>query len=275
MTHTRNHNETYLPKCFAMSVVRILTDTLISVMFVVACMSDKVQPGGRIDPDVWERFKKFVEQKHGRTRGVVGRELENALENHMKGSNPTEPIHRIEDDVATMKAQIARIQDAVTVESDGGSSVIPDSAADPAPTPSNDASHTHTDDTFDRLEAGHPTTDDVPNAKAPKSEKAAYVFASLDVDGIVLHPNVLRTKIDKTWSFGERATDDLVERIFERYHAKAVQKEGDGDRWQVALGKSIEDREDAIDDWEQDEPVYVAEQDGREAEGADVFDVVN
>lgn len=239
-------------------------------------MGSKKKIGVRVDEDVYERFVSFVEDTHGRTHGVIGNELERALRQYMESTEGGDPVTRIEDDVASINASVADLvqridrieRKAEGVEADGRGGTL-----------SNTASHTHTP-TAEPERATTPVvdeddTDDVPNAKAPKSEKAAYVFASLDVDGIVLHPNVLRTKIDKTWSFGERATDDLVERIFERYHAKAVQKEGDGDNWQVALGKSPEDREDAIDDFGNDEPVFVAEKDGTHVEGSGVFDVVN
>lgn len=225
-------------------------------------MSDKVQPGGRIDRDVWERFTEWVEDKHGRTRGVTGKELEDALENHISGSNPTEPIHRIENDVATVKAQIARLEDAV-VDADGGEAVTP-------PRPSSDVNtHTHTDDSssqvadeFDRLESGHPSTDDQdaadgddetvskPGRKGSKSKKAAFVFDKMSGDGgIVVSPKAIEKIIDSEWAFGDRATSDIVDRIFAKYHAEAVNK---GSAWFVAIASTPEARDAAINEWQDD-----------------------
>jgi hypothetical protein len=240
-------------------------------------MGKRIQAGARIDKDVYERFKEHVQERYGDRRGAVGKEMERALENYMAAGDSDDPLRRIEDDVASTKAAVADLvmrideieQAADGVEADGGGGTL-----------SNPASHTHTAPRTPTAEADTDAEDgdafdEAPHAKAPKSDKAAYVFASLDVDGIVLHPNVLRTKIGKTWSFGDRATEDLVERIFDRYHAKAVQGE-ESSTWQVALGKTPENREAAIDDFgENKEAVYVAEQDGTHAEGGIVIDVVD
>jgi hypothetical protein len=224
-----------------------------------------VQPGGRIDPEVWERFKSFVEEKHGRTRGVTGNELEKALTNHMSGQNPTEPIHRIENDVATMKSKLARLEDALS-ETDGGDVVADPGGPHPPPNPD---THTRADikracRDDDRPDGGEDATDrSKPDARAPKADKAEYIFEDLNVDGIVTSPRVFDTKVSKAWGFGDRATDDIRERIFEAYHAEAVST--DGSCWHVAVGKTEADRDDGIDDWiagqevAEDDVVFVSE----------------
>lgn len=67
-------------------------------------MSKPVKIGPRVDPDVYERFKQWVAEKHGKTRGVTGDELEKAMLAHMDDSperemveNQREMMHRLED----------------------------------------------------------------------------------------------------------------------------------------------------------------------------------
>lgn len=223
-------------------------------------MGDKTQIGARVDEELYERFKKAVEKKHGRTRGVLSHEVENALRNYVEADNPTDPLARIENDVATIKAQLS--------ESDGGEVATP-----PRPS-SNGNTHTHTDDDtddgskqvadeFDRLEAGHPSTDDVqqeddgddtpskPGRKASKAKKAAFVFDKMSGGGgIVVSPKAIENVIDAEWGFGDRATSDIVDRIYSTCHAEAVNK---GSAWFVAIAKTPEARDAAIDEW-QDTP---------------------
>ena len=210
--------------------------------------NDTTQPT-TIDADLYRRFKKYVEDKHGQTRGVLREELESALRNHLNAENPRDPLARIENDVATIKAQLA--------ESDGGE-VVPEPCGPPSTT--NDDAHTHTDTTSraarddDEADDAGDTADEVtkPGAKATKARKVEYVFESLaNPDAIVIPPAVIDTKVDKAWGFGDRATDDIRDRIFDRYHAEAVSK--GGATWEVALGRTEDARDTAIDEW-QDNP---------------------
>jgi len=61
-----------------------------------------VQIGPRIDRRVWEQFKEFVEQKHGKTSGVTADEVEKALQQRM-GEDPLQHVddrlRRIEDEL--------------------------------------------------------------------------------------------------------------------------------------------------------------------------------
>ena len=74
---------------------------------------DKVQPTP-ISEEEYVRFKQFVQDTHGTVRGHLSTELENALREYRQPSNEQDAIHRIEDDVATIKAHLA------TPEADGG-----------------------------------------------------------------------------------------------------------------------------------------------------------
>ena len=101
-------------------------------------MSDRVQPGGRVDEQVYEKFKQFVRDRHGTTRGVLGEELEKAMRQRMNAERGNDQLTRIENDVATIKAQLAEI------EADGGETVsrTPHEPSGPRPTPS-DGENTH------------------------------------------------------------------------------------------------------------------------------------
>lgn len=201
--------------------------------------SDKTQMGTRVDEDVYERFRKFVENKHGRTRGVLSHEVEKALEAYISGEFPTDRLARIENDVATIKANLA--------EADGGEVAVPE----PTPTPSTDAAHTQTHRPSTGTEFEVDTGDSSkPNEKAPKSAKVEYLFEDMAAGpSIIIHPNALRNRIDGLWGFGERATDDLIDLTMKRFNAKPVREKGG--TWYVALGRTDEDREDAIDEWAQ------------------------
>lgn len=205
--------------------------------------SDKTQMGTRVDEDVYNRFKKYVENKHGRTRGVLSHEVEKALEAYISGEFPDDRLARIENDVATIKANLA--------EADGGEVAVPE----PTPTPSTDDAHTqtHREPSASTGTEYEVDTDDTskPNEKAPKSAKVEYLFDDMTTDpSLIIHPNALRNRIDGLWGFGERATNDLIDLTYKRFNAKPVREKG-GETWYVALGRTDDDREDGIDEWAQ------------------------
>lgn len=186
-------------------------------------MGDTVKIGVRVDEDVYEEFRQFVESRHNRTHGVLGTELENAMRDRMSASSPTEPIQRIENDVATIKAMLA------DAEADGG---------EVAPTPVAPES-THTDDSMEpnanQDESGDKSTSnsnsrdtdgtkadpngrqsEPPHAKASRAEKAEWVVGELaDEDRLHIEKDIRRT-VAETWSFGEDATDALVDAVVGR-----------------------------------------------------------
>lgn len=82
-------------------------------------MVEREKLGYRVDARRKEEFKQFVEEKHGRTRGLLGRELEKAMLAWMDRESRQDQLDRIEEDLATLKARVAE------AESDGGTVAPP------------------------------------------------------------------------------------------------------------------------------------------------------
>ena len=221
--------------------------------------NNRTKIGPKVDERVYERFVNHVEEKHGMTRGVLGMEVENALRRYMEVPEDERVLSKVSRDLDVIK-------DAVGAEADGGRVVADE--ADPA---GSDAAHTHTESvcTNDDID-----TDEVPHKKASKADKADYIFdaVTVDVDGLVVNANVFRKKISDTWGFGDRATGDIIRQICDRYHAKAVRK-ADDDMWSFAVGRTEQDRDEALGDFAGDEDIEVLnDASGSHAVGAKAYD---
>jgi len=70
-------------------------------------MGKDVKQPTPIDEDEYERFKQFVEEVHGRTRGHLATELENALRHYREGYYGGNQLQRIEEDMAAIKTMMA------------------------------------------------------------------------------------------------------------------------------------------------------------------------
>jgi hypothetical protein len=120
----------------------------------VVCVSDQTQIGPSVDAELWEKFRESVRDRHGRVRGVLGKELETALRQHL--SDDATPTER------RLEQRLMRIEDELGVSSaDGGC-------------PVSDAEHTHTE-----TPAPAPDTDsgrvEKPDPKAPRDDKVRYL----------------------------------------------------------------------------------------------------
>jgi len=172
-------------------------------------MSEKVQPGGRVDKHTYERFREFVRQKHGSVRGNLGRELEKAMKDRMDVTQENSQLTRIENDVATIKAALSG------AESDGGATV---------PTLSeSDSTHTHQD--------GKPA----PNS--PRESKIEYLIGEVvddidgDRDGGEITEKDLRNIIKSEYGFDDETEDEYVELVFARLDAKPHPNHGATHVW--------------------------------------------
>lgn len=120
-------------------------------------MSDQTQIGPSVDAELWEEFRENVRDRHGRVRGVLGKELETALRQHL--SDDASPTER------RLEARLMRIEDALDVSSaDGGC-------------PVSEGEHTHTPAPAP-APAQEPRVDsrvEKPDPKAPRDDKVRYL----------------------------------------------------------------------------------------------------
>lgn len=151
----------------------------------------RVQPGGRVDETVYDRFTDYVEDKHGSLRGNLGRELTKAMENRMSGGNGEDQLTRIENDIATLKARLAE------AEADGGEVI-----AEPPRTPDSDET-THT----------HRSGGDPPHPRATTREKAEWVADRVvsDCDSGQIHAEYdVGRVVDDTYGFDDEPREKLI-----------------------------------------------------------------
>lgn len=157
-------------------------------------MTRTVRPA-EVDEALYEQFKQFVRDHHGQVRGSLRDELETAMRERMNAANGPDRLERIEADLATLKAAV------VEVEADGGTDTLDDDL------------HTHTPtDTEDE------DVDDPPHPKASRAEKAAWLagqFPHADGDTQIARA-ALAGKVEAHYSFGDRATEALVEATADR-----------------------------------------------------------
>lgn len=153
--------------------------------------SDKTQPT-RIDADEYARFKQYVQDVHGTTRGHLKTEIENALREYRADDGAPEQLTRIEQDLATVKALVAE------GEGDGGEVALSE----------NDTVHTHTPSST--------TSNDRPIPNAPRHEKVDYLANQL-LDGEDTQVGVpdIRSVIQSEYSFGDRTLSELVPLVLE------------------------------------------------------------
>jgi len=157
---------------------------------------EQVQPGGRVSKATYDRFREFVRRHHGSVRGNLGAELEKAMEDRMDASNNGDPITRIENDVATIKAMLAGEDDGT--EADGGEA---------APTPS-EPEYTHT------------RGDGKPAANAPTEKKLAYLADQLTGSSgrlDLIPEEKLRNTVKSEYGFKSDTAKRYVDRLVERF----------------------------------------------------------
>lgn len=158
---------------------------------------EQVQPGGRVSKATYDRFREFVRRQHGSVRGNLGTELEKAMEDRMDAANNGDPIARIENDVATIKAMLA--EGDQPIDADGGEA---------APTRS-EPEYTHT------------RGDGKPPANAPTGKKLAYLADQLTGSSgrIDLIPeDKLRNIVKSEYGFKSNTAKRYVDRLIERFN---------------------------------------------------------
>lgn len=162
-------------------------------------MSDGVQPGTKVDAELWDRFREEVRRRRGGVRGHLRTELENALNAYIQGGEPTP---------TEIDARLQRIEAAVgAASSDGGTDTFDSN------------SHTH---------APPPTVDKKPPANAATEKKVAYLAACVREDHGETFGSIKRSElieiVKMEYGFrsdtARRYVDQLIEHFDLREHIK-------------------------------------------------------
>ena len=147
-----------------------------------------------IDKDEYKAFKNWVRDVHGKTRGHLGSEIENALREYRKNDSAPDRLRRMENDIATIKANIA------DAESDGGAV---------ASTPS-EASDTRAREISK------------PAANQPRQKKVDYLYnrflekESCNSDSGTLTRGAVETIVKKQYGFDGEILDEYVNRVYNK-----------------------------------------------------------
>jgi len=156
--------------------------------------NDEIQPT-RIDKEEYLRFKQWVQDVHGKTRGHLSTEIENALREYRQSDDAAEPLTRIEQDIATIKAQLA------DAEADGG-------VVASTPDHSSGATHTHTPDVQ-------------PPANAPRSKKVEYLIdKKYDRDGGSVAADQIKRDVKSMYGFDDRTAPKYIQLVIDALGAK-------------------------------------------------------
>lgn len=188
-------------------------------------MSDEVQPGTKIDADVWEQFREEVRERHGVVRGHLKTELENALRQY--SGDAVSPD-------ANVDRRLARIEAELGVGATDGGTQTSESAED---------THTPTD---------LPEEKPHPNTSAKKKIKwiAAEYRRVYGQDNLTLHKVVhgnLKELIDDAYGFADdertaKYISDVVDHLGMAQHPKWDHKYIPEERREEILAEQEEKR---------------------------------
>lgn len=154
---------------------------------------DTTQPTP-IATEEYDRFREFVDDVHGQTRGHLRTELENALREYRESYYGGNQLQRIENDVATIKANVA------DTESDGGKAVPTASEAPDA----------------------RPHGLKKPAANQPRNDKIEYLIAqyleqeNCNSDGGKLVLGRVEALVEREYNFDSEILDEYVEGVYDR-----------------------------------------------------------
>jgi len=177
---------------------------------------DTVQPTP-ISKEEYIKFKQFVQDTHGKTRGHLSTEIENALREYRQPDNQQDKLSRIENDVAHVKSLLA------DAEADGGSV---------AQTPDSDDSRTHAENSK-------------PRPNAPRSKKVEYIISQYyNLEGGKTRRSVVEKQVADEFNFEQRTTKGYVDDILKELEAKKHPDKNGlfvwGDSLEAAIGE-VED----------------------------------
>ena len=153
----------------------------------MVCVSDEVQPGVKIDPELWSRFREDVKRRHGKVRNHLRDDLENAIREYLRAPDEATP--------SQLDERLQRIEAAVgAAPTDGG-------------TPS-EADHTH-------------TPQSKPGNKSSRAKKVEYLIdQKYDRDGGSIKPETIEQDVKQMYGFGDRTAPKYVQPVVDALDGK-------------------------------------------------------
>lgn len=164
--------------------------------FVIAHMGKDVKQPTPIDAEEYEKFKQFVKEVHGRTRGHLATELENALRQYREGYYGGNQLQRIEDDMAAIKAMMAN--------------ETADGSGTPATVSNDESTHARSTDKIDK-----------PAPNQPRGEKVKWLVQEvIDRNNITNDSGQIarvtcRKVVEDNYSFSDDRMVDYVDTVFD------------------------------------------------------------
>jgi len=158
-------------------------------------MGKDVKQPTPIDAEEYEQFKQFVKEVHGRTRGHLATELENALRQYREGYYGSNQLQRIEEDMAAIKTMM------VDETADGEGTTL---------TPSNDES-THARNTEVKTK---------PAPNQPRGEKIDWLVQEvIDRNNITndsgqIAQTTCKKIVEDNYSFSDDCMSGYVDDVF-------------------------------------------------------------
>lgn len=189
-------------------------------------MQDDTTQPTQISKEEYAKFKQWVQDIHGTTRGHLRTEIENALREYRASDTSAEKLARIEDELTTVKEMVA------TPHADGGS-VIESSESE--------STHAHAADTK-------------PNPNAPRSEKVAWIVSKYyNRDGGSTTEQVIGSQIQDEFGFGDRTTEEYQELVLEALDAEEHPTKNNLYAWGDTLTEAKQERQGAVESAVDDE----------------------
>jgi len=189
-------------------------------------MQDDTTQPTQISKEEYVKFKQWVQDVHGTTRGHLRTEIENALREYRASDTSAEKLARIEDELTTVKEMVA------TPHADGGS-VIESSESE--------NTHAHAADTK-------------PNPNAPRSEKVAWIVSKYyNRDGGSTTEDVIASQIQDEFGFGERTTAEYQQLVLNELGAQPHPAKDNLYAWGDTLREAKQEREEALESAVEDE----------------------
>jgi len=144
-----------------------------------------------ISTEEYQAFKEFVRDVHGKTRGHLGSEIENALREYRESYYGGDRLQRIENDLATIKATIA------DAESDGGTSTA----------------------TLSEPDNARPRDMSKPAANQPRAKKVEYLCqlylnrVGCNNDGGKLVQETVKRTVNDAYAFDDEIQQEYVDAV--------------------------------------------------------------